>query len=80
MHSLFGIKIIGSGLMPETQPKMKLSPTLLVSDEFRIEFDRWLEDFFGRETYILAFQPNVFITNPKNIVKIRMDLKRDSLC
>lgn len=73
MSSLFGMKIIESNQMPATRPRMKLSPTLLVSDEFRIEFDRWLEDFFGREMYILVFQGNALITNPENVVKILID-------
>lgn len=71
MNTLFGMKIIESNLMPLTMPRMQLTPQLLVSEEFRIEFDQWLLQFFGSEPYILIVSGSTLITAPENVVMIR---------
>ena len=44
--SFSGIRIFESPLL-EAKPKLKLSPSCPVSDEFRAEMDAWLLDRFG---------------------------------
>lgn len=44
--SFSGIRIFEAPAL-EAKPKLKLSPTCPVSDEFRAEMDAWLLDRFG---------------------------------
>lgn len=43
---LLGVRIFESPTL-EPKPKLKLSPSCPVSDEFRAEMDAWLLDRFG---------------------------------
>lgn len=45
---LLGVRIFESPTL-EPKPKLKLSPSCPVSDEFRAEMDAWLLDMFGVE-------------------------------
>lgn len=44
-----GMRVFESPLL-EAKPKLKLSPSCPVSDEFRAEIDAWLLDRFGVHT------------------------------
>ena len=44
--NLTGVRVFESPLL-EAKPKLKLSPSCPVSDEFRAEMDAWLLDRFG---------------------------------
>lgn len=70
--NLYGLKIYQSSFMPPSRPKMQLSPTLPVSDEFRVEFNKWLEDFFGHEIYFLVFDRKTIVTAPENVTAIKV--------
>lgn len=76
MQTLFGMKIITNPHIPATIPKRKLSVTVLVSDEFRVEFDAWLEEFFGKDLHFLILEGHTIVTVPENLVALRIAVDR----
>jgi hypothetical protein len=65
------MKIIQHVLMPPTKPRQRLTPQCPVSDGFRVEFDKWLVEFFGVEPYFLIINGDTIITAPENVAMIR---------
>ena len=78
MLSKFGLRIIGSPLIPEKQPALKLSHDVPVSDKFRMEMDAWLFDQFGERSYAYIFDPKLIgmvggefiVMNPNLVTKL----------
>ena len=76
--SKLGLRIIGSPLIPEKQPTLKLSHDVPVSDNFRVEMDAWLFDQFGERSYAYIFDQKligmvggeVIVINPNLVAKI----------
>lgn len=57
METLFGIPLVENPLIPETQPKVRLSSKVDVSEAFREEYNQWLADFFGVECVAYVLNP-----------------------
>lgn len=48
INTFFGLRVF----VQPSFPKMRLSPIVPVTEEFRQEFDLWLADFFGYECLV----------------------------
>lgn len=64
---LFGMPIHSSPIVPEEEPKQKLSLEVEVSPEFRKQMDVWLDEFFGRKRVFWIIGQSMIITHPANL-------------
>lgn len=77
-HSWLGLNIHSSDLIPEKEPKLKLSSHINVSDKFRQEMDKWLLDTFGEQHVLYALDPKalgmfgnqIILMHPANVIKL----------
>lgn len=68
---MLGVRIFSSPLL-EPKPKLKLSESCPVSDEFRAEMDAWLLDRFGTDTDNVAIQvPGGLVVAPSVLRALR---------
>ena len=68
---LFGMQLIANPYLERTNPVMQLSKNIDLTEEFRHEYDSWLEEFFGREKTIFIIG-NKIHTHPDNVAAIKM--------
>jgi hypothetical protein len=71
--------ILGMGVfldrnIPEFASRMTLSETVTVSDEFRVDFQAWLDDFFGRERVWYIMDGKLYC-HPNNYDYLKRELK-----
>lgn len=59
LGSLMGIRLIESPLLSD-RPKLKLSPDVQVSPEFRAEYDAWLLERFGFQEPVVYMMSGPF--------------------
>jgi len=65
-----GIDVIGSDLMPDKQPKIRLSNKVTVSHEFRVKCDAFYLRLFGEKS--VAYMVNgKIIMSAKNVAILR---------
>lgn len=50
--------------MEPFSPNQKLSEDVVVTDKFRIEFNKWLEDFFGSSHNFYVIEENTMFGQP----------------
>lgn len=67
---LMGMRVIAHHHIPDTRQRMVLRDSVPVSDEFRAEFNKWLEDFFGREPFVIV-RGDAIMASPRNVAMIR---------
>jgi hypothetical protein len=70
-----GIKIIVSTMIPERQPRMKLTDTLQVTEKFRAEMNAWLLEFFGEEPVVLTDKKH-FLMHPNTAARLKHSMNR----
>lgn len=68
---LYGMTLIANPYLERTNPVMKLSKNIDLTEEFRREYDLWLEGFFGREATIFIIG-NIIFTHPDNVEAIKV--------
>jgi len=66
MTNFHGLQVRASPFLADTVPVLKLSPDVLVTDKFRLEFDQWLLDLFG-STKVVRVMGNMFFARPKAV-------------
>ena len=71
MIQLGDLKIVAHPLLPDMQPRMKLRSNCPVSDKFRIEFNQWLEEFFGFERCYIMISGHTIMASPANVAILK---------
>ena len=69
-----GLKLVESEMCEPVCNKVTLSHDVLVTDEFRKEFNIWLREFFGVETQMFIFE-NSLIAHPTVMKEVRRVIK-----
>lgn len=72
-NSFMGIDIVESGLLPITEPVLKLSPDAPVTDAFRTQMNAWLLATFG-ERYVWHLIAGKLYANPRTIDVLKQSL------
>lgn len=58
--TIYGMAVYQSPVIPDKKPRMVLSEDVMVSPEFREQYNTWLADFFGYEYVAYVSQGKVF--------------------
>lgn len=69
--SFAGVRLIANPMLPEFEPRQRLSPHVAVSPEFRREMDQWLEDYFGTQRAFYFIDKNVAAAHPETIQALK---------
>ena len=75
----YGVKVTTSAVVPEFTSVEKLSEGVTVSDEFRNDFNEWLDNFFGRERAFFKFDETGYFMHPNNFKYLVKAIKENKI-
>lgn len=75
MPQINGIEIVSAPILPALTPVLQLRHTIILTNKFREDFDKYLLDLFGEKPFILAIGRKIY-ANPIVINSIKQAINK----